>query len=342
MSATAAIVGGAVAAGSAIAGGISSGIGSKKKQKRQFNYNNLLMDKQFEQNKALMQEQQDFQLRSWEMENAYNTPEAQRKRYEQAGLNPALMYQQGDTGNAGSVGGYDSLPVDYSSFKNEVPDNAAQTAAAALNSAGSIMKVLSGIEDINIKQKTADEIESRKHLNDVQADYKNWELGNAPERWRLDELLGMQNYALRGGDYKTADVESLKAMRMQLLRSELRGLDDDHFMSLLNRSLARANIRLTKEQLSTLVHKLQWSKDEYDMWKQTEKPFSSLGVFKRPLESIGGNLSNALGEALGAWLSGSRGLRKSLSKSARRYMSGSETHKSIGGGQWTDYEYKHD
>lgn len=45
-------------------------------------------------------------LEMWQMENAYNSPAAQMARLEEAGLNPALMYQQGNTGNAGSMPAY--------------------------------------------------------------------------------------------------------------------------------------------------------------------------------------------------------------------------------------------
>ena len=41
----------------------------------------------------------------WEMNNAYNTPKAQRERLEDAGLNPALMY-----GKSGSLGNSASAP----------------------------------------------------------------------------------------------------------------------------------------------------------------------------------------------------------------------------------------
>lgn len=37
---------------------------------------------------------------AWAMQNEYNTPSAQVARYLAAGLNPNLIYQQGDSGNA--------------------------------------------------------------------------------------------------------------------------------------------------------------------------------------------------------------------------------------------------
>lgn len=50
--------------------------------------------------KRLTQQQNEFNLQMWNMQNEYNSPAAQMKRLEEAGLNPALMYGQGSTGNA--------------------------------------------------------------------------------------------------------------------------------------------------------------------------------------------------------------------------------------------------
>ena len=47
--------------------------------------------------------QRQFDLSMWNSQNAYNTPAMQMKRLKDAGLNPALMYGQGTTGNATSA-----------------------------------------------------------------------------------------------------------------------------------------------------------------------------------------------------------------------------------------------
>jgi hypothetical protein len=44
--------------------------------------------------------QRKFDLDMWNRQNAYNTPRMQMQRLRDAGLNPALMYGQGTTGNA--------------------------------------------------------------------------------------------------------------------------------------------------------------------------------------------------------------------------------------------------
>lgn len=42
-------------------------------------------------------------LEFWNMTNEYNTPQAQMKRFQEAGLNPNLIYGQGNSGSAGSI-----------------------------------------------------------------------------------------------------------------------------------------------------------------------------------------------------------------------------------------------
>lgn len=88
--AAAAIASAAIAAaGSGVSAGITSGRGHKS-QKRALRYN-----------KELAQYQYDLNMQGWREQMAYNTPAAQMARYQEAGLNPRLIYGQGDNGNAG-------------------------------------------------------------------------------------------------------------------------------------------------------------------------------------------------------------------------------------------------
>lgn len=73
-------------------------------------------------------------LEMWNLENQYNAPINQVQRLIDAGLNPALMYQQGNTGNAGSgpqmsapggdyfTGNHD-LNIDFQSIKRAGLEN---------------------------------------------------------------------------------------------------------------------------------------------------------------------------------------------------------------------------
>lgn len=58
----------------------------------------------------------------WNMQNVYNSPEQQMARFKAAGLNPNLIYGQGNSGNAGTISTPDVTPVDFRAPKFERPD----------------------------------------------------------------------------------------------------------------------------------------------------------------------------------------------------------------------------
>jgi len=70
------------------------------------------------------QRQREWTESMWERQNAYNTPAMQMKRLREAGLNPALMYGQGTTGNAEKA-----LPYQQAQIQ-DVGANFAQSVAA--------------------------------------------------------------------------------------------------------------------------------------------------------------------------------------------------------------------
>jgi len=58
---------------------------------------------QYKYQKKLAEQQNQFNLDMWKMQNEYNSPAAQMKRFQEAGLNPNLIYGQGNAGNASSA-----------------------------------------------------------------------------------------------------------------------------------------------------------------------------------------------------------------------------------------------
>lgn len=67
-------------------------------------------------NYQIAQENNAFNQRMWEKQNAYNTPAEQRRRLEQAGLNPNLMMSGASAGTA------DTAPTADTSGIQQVPD----------------------------------------------------------------------------------------------------------------------------------------------------------------------------------------------------------------------------
>lgn len=85
----------------------------------------------------------------WNRQNAYNTPAMQMKRLREAGLNPALMYGQGNTGNAEKA-----LPYQQAQMQNVGTELAQSTAAGAQISLTNALANKTRAEEANIKEGT--------------------------------------------------------------------------------------------------------------------------------------------------------------------------------------------
>ena len=93
------IVGGAIAAGGSLLGGLTGLFGSSHSADKSLQATR-------ETNKAnrqLAEYQNEWNLAQWNRENAYNTPAAQFKRYQEAGINPYFALGNISSGNAESL-----------------------------------------------------------------------------------------------------------------------------------------------------------------------------------------------------------------------------------------------
>lgn len=86
-------------------------------------------------NYLLASKQNDWNIEQWNRENAYNTPSAQRQRLLDAGLNPNLMLDGGDAGNAR---GLDS--ADYANAQPTTMQNPAQEKLGLLQSIQGVLQ----------------------------------------------------------------------------------------------------------------------------------------------------------------------------------------------------------
>lgn len=101
-----------IAGAGSLIGGLFGGVGSGQAAKYQ-----LQAARETNQmNYQIAQENNAFNQRMWEKQNAYNSPVEQRRRLEQAGLNPNLMM------NGGSAGTAETAPTADTSGVQQVPD----------------------------------------------------------------------------------------------------------------------------------------------------------------------------------------------------------------------------
>lgn len=101
------------------------------------------------------------QVQMWNMQNEYNSPEAQMARFKAAGLNPNLIYGQGSAGNASSFPQYQPPQIRY--------QYVAPTYGAAISSLlPTLMSVGSWMQDMALKRVQLRKAESGIDLTEAQ------------------------------------------------------------------------------------------------------------------------------------------------------------------------------
>lgn len=104
--------------------------------------------REFYLNYALMQQANQNELDAWNRQNAYNSPSEQMKRLQAAGLNPNLMYQLGNSGNASSAPGVHTFRATNNDQAQKMQKIALvnQTVSTMNQAAQQFLQTLNGIE----------------------------------------------------------------------------------------------------------------------------------------------------------------------------------------------------
>ena len=188
------------------------------------------------------QAQRDWQEKMYLMDREYNTAANQRKRFEEAGLNPNLLMN----GSAGSVSG--SVPSTSMS-------NSGETLAQGISSAGSsAAQMIAQQMDINA-QKNVRAAESRKA--DEEADYT----GQMTEAQRMQNMYLLQTLQAKTKSLQLKNVyqelenkyakDSLDA-RVDLVNAQNQSLANRAYLDAINAALSDTQNRISKVNLSWL------------------------------------------------------------------------------------------
>lgn len=188
------------------------------------------------------QAQRDWQEKMYLMDRDYNTAVNQRKRWEEAGLNPNLLMN----GSSGSVSG--SVPSTGMS-------NSGDTLAQGINSAGSsAAQMIAQQMDINA-QKNVRSAEVRKA--EEEADYT----GQMTESQRIQNMYLLQILSARTKNLELKNAfqelenkyarDSLDA-RVDLVTAQNKSLSNRAYLDAMNAALADTQNRIAKVNLAWL------------------------------------------------------------------------------------------
>ena len=213
------------------------------------------------QNKQLQQQQYNNELDMWNKQNAYNTPANQMQRFRDAGLNPNLIYSQGNPGNAAaaptaapahmentlSKTGSDSLSMlqNYQDWKVKqvnIDNVRAQTALTQQQQANA--KIDQALKNVSLAQNQFNYSQSTK-LGQNQLDMAAQNLRQAT----INANLGLQNYEFnsQNNPLRLANQElnnklvgqNIQNSQLQngVLSAQTRGLQINNMRNMLNYNL---------------------------------------------------------------------------------------------------------
>lgn len=256
------LLGGAlIGAGASSLGGLASGLFAGRTARINYEYGERAAQNAYQR-----------QIEQWNRENAYNTPEEQRKRLETAGLNPALMYGTGSGAN--TAGGLSSVPQNQSAGTLRspvIPDmmdmmlkfaQAKNIDAQTKKTEGETIQPGLMTESVNLANSLSEQnlinAQTRNDLDrlnlDVQSSLRDTNIATAKQSL---------NNIINTGDKIIADTigsmneNSMYPERLELLRKNLISVSAQVALANARTQLASTESRLSEAQIREVEQRLQ-------------------------------------------------------------------------------------
>jgi hypothetical protein len=194
-------------------------------------------------NKKAFERSKEFWWEQWNATNEYNAPTAQRKRLEEAGFNPALMYNQsGGTGNATMTSGPEMQPTQASPLPGGLEYSQLQLIKSQIDETDARARLL-------VKESYTEEYEA--NLKKLQGDLtgekrRELEIRNS----KLEELLEMQ---------LTKDQSLVDKQSQDVQESKQRVKESQNRIN-----IANIDIELKKQLTEAQVNQLEAQLDKID------------------------------------------------------------------------------
>lgn len=149
--------------------------------------------------REMYERQKTDNIAFWNMQNEYNSPQAQMNRLQAAGLNPHLVYGNGASGN--NAGGISSPSIQSPEFRSGQPGTGTQNAGLAF---------MNAIYDLDIKQAQADNLKAQNTVYQQDALLKAAQIQDTTNRAKLGEFdLGYKS------EFRPYSAEVLKEQARQ-------------------------------------------------------------------------------------------------------------------------------
>lgn len=230
-------------------------------------------------NRQLAEYQNAWNLEQWNRENEYNSPLKQMERYQEAGLNPNLIYGNGvsSSGNSSTLRSAD--------MPNQIAPklDISSTVQSAIDVYNALRKTDAEVDNI-VKDTEQKEISSTLARNTIQ--YTNPDLYLTLQRQKLQNDINNQNLEIRDKAFKVMTLNPLLRQMKMLEQQHLsKEIDDITFRQ--NMEQARLDLQkwLAKENINIARWNNQIKEDLADIQRQSiqlnNQHFNDNLAFKR-------------------------------------------------------------
>lgn len=242
----------------------TAGIGQKIAGKAAGLYKTAVLDPQKQMNLELAQHQFDKNKEMWDLQNAYNSPSAQRERMEEAGFNPNYMA----SGGASSTGS--ASPASMPQYNVQAPTiDPMSFYSKIIGAAQGIMSLRQGMANVRktIAQtgKTGTETD---FLRDT-AGVRKGNLWQYQSSQQAQEGLARQLHAHRGG-YKPGDTITDYAQKGGLFDKQKTALDEQI-------EAIKAN-RIFQQHRNELMRKYNITTSDNLLFRMGIKALDTIGI----------------------------------------------------------------
>jgi hypothetical protein len=159
-------------------------------------------------NKKLAQHSFNKNVEMWKMQNEYNSPKNQMARYNEAGLNPNLMYDKGTSGNSQTMPQYQALPSSGEVFGQSV---------AGLQG---LVGIQQKKEELGISRISREIADATKQFTVDTADYNTQTAKYNASTSQYRSMLQQTDYWQKELGFDSADT-TVKAIIQSMLREQM-------------------------------------------------------------------------------------------------------------------------
>lgn len=226
------------------------------------NANERIADKTNQLNYQMWQEQKQYDYDKWKEELAYNTPSAQRKRFEEAGINPNLAIAQMNGGNAESAATSGNRPDAIAAEMQNPADEVSQYSNNLQNIAGGFNNLSRTFQQNQLDAAQTRAVSVDADIQSIERNYRAAQLEATINKLvKEGQLSEEQAKNLRVNTFinsATADSQ-IKQKQYEAENAQKQGkvLDSVAELNLTNKVQSQVQTQILRTELKYLPRKLQ-------------------------------------------------------------------------------------